>query len=116
VLARANAVLALGTSGGREHAGLLAALVADKAQPQRVRQEAALALAKLGGAEQVPPLAAVLEETAADGSMDAEQLRISVIQGLGGIQAPEAKEALRKYATREVSAGERAFLTQALAE
>jgi hypothetical protein len=116
VLSRANAVLALATSGGREHAGLLAALVGDKAQPQRVRQEAALALGKLGGPEQVPTLASVLEETAGVGTQEAEQLRISVIQGLGGIRAPEAQGALRRYAAREVSAAERAFLTEALAQ
>lgn len=113
-LARANAVLALGESGAREHAGLMAALVADGEQPLRVRQEAALGLAKLGGAEQVPTLASVLEELAAVRTPEAEQLRISVIQGLGGIQAPEAREALEAHGARELSAAERAFLTGAL--
>ncbi|XXF78100.1 HEAT repeat domain-containing protein [Myxococcaceae bacterium GXIMD 01537] len=114
-LPRANAVLALADSGSKEHAGLLAALVADKGQPQRVRQEAAMALARLGGPEQVGPLASVLEETAADRSQDAEQLRISIIQGLGGIKAPEARAALEKHLARELSEAERAFLSQALA-
>lgn len=113
-LARANAVLALGESGARAHAGLLAALVADREQPLRVRQEAALGLAKLGGAEQVPTLASVLEELAAERTPEAEQLRISVIQGLGGIQAPEARAALEAHGARELSAAERAFLTGAL--
>ncbi len=115
-LPRANAVLALGASGSKEHAGLLAALVADTSQPLRVRQEAALALGQVGGAEQVPALASVLEELVAQRTPDAEQLRISLIQGLGGIRAPEAKAALEKHARRELSPAERAFLTQALGE
>lgn len=115
-LPRANAVQALGASGSKEHAGLLAALVADGTQPLRVRQEAALALGNVGGSEQVATLASVLEELAAQRTPDAEQLRISLIQGLGGIHAPEARAALEKHAARELSPSERAFLSQALGE
>jgi HEAT repeat protein len=115
-LPRANAVLALGASGSKEHAGLLAALLSDKAQPLRVRQEAALALGRVGGAEQVPAMASVLEELVAERTPDAEQLRISLIQGLGGIRAPEARAALEQHAGRELSPTERAFLSEALGQ
>jgi hypothetical protein len=47
-LVRANAVRALGASGGRADAVALAALVEDPAQPARVREEAADAIARIG--------------------------------------------------------------------
>jgi HEAT repeat protein len=110
VLVRANAVHALATTGTVAHAPMLAALVHDAAQPTRIRQESALAIARLGGDDAV---AAALGEALA--AADDEQLRISIIQGLGGLDAPAARAALEAHAQKEtLSTDERAFLDRAM--
>jgi HEAT repeat protein len=93
-------------------APLLGAMVGDPALPLRVRQEAALALATVGNDSVVPALAAALEAAAADAG--GEQLRISIIQALGGIGSAEARLALGRHAARKLSKTERAFMDQAL--
>jgi HEAT repeat protein len=106
VLVRANAARALGSVGGSEEAMMLANVVSSDA-PLRVRQEAALALARIGGRDQVPQLVSALNE-----SQD-EQLRISIIQALGALDEPLAREAITAHANRSLSPAERAFVRQA---
>jgi HEAT repeat protein len=55
--------------------------------------------------------------TAADDSPgpEAEQLRIALIQALGGIRSTAAAEALSKHLERRLSDAERSFAQRALA-
>jgi HEAT repeat protein len=102
VLLRANAVHALGASGGDPV--LLVELATDARQPMRVRQEAALALRTRGTAESVASLATALERE------PEEQMRISLIQALKAINSVEAQAAVAQHAQRQLSATERAFV------
>lgn len=115
VIARANAARALGASGGPGQAPLLAALASDPGQPLRVRQESALALGRIGGEAGAPALAGALEAAAADPGPEAEQLRISLARGLGGIGGSSAIAALARHAGRSLSPVERAFVERAAA-
>jgi hypothetical protein len=115
VILRANAARALGAAGGAPEVPLLARLVADSTEPQRVRQEAALSLARIGAAASVPALASTLNQTWSDASPQAEQLRISIIQALAGAGTVEAREALSLHAQRAPGLAEKAFLAQILA-
>jgi HEAT repeat protein len=114
VVARANAARALGASGSAEQEKTLAGAVVRVSEALRVRQEAALSLARIGDAAVVSDLAGALDRAAADGSPESEQLRISIVQGLGGIHAAPAREALERHLGRSLSPGERAFTARAL--
>jgi HEAT repeat protein len=114
VIVRANAARALGAAGTAEQAPDLAKLVGDSGQPLRVRQEAALALGKIGDPAVVATLAAALDQAAGDPAQDAVQLRISIVQALGGIGTGPAREALQRHQKRELTEVERVFTQRAL--
>ncbi|MBI4953715.1 MAG: HEAT repeat domain-containing protein [Myxococcales bacterium] len=113
VITRANAARALGAAGGAAEIPALAALAANGREAVRVRQEAALALGSIGDDGIVPVLASALEAAANDGGSEAEQLRISLVQALGGIDSPSAQEVLAAHAGRDLSPTERAFVARA---
>ncbi len=114
MIVRANAARALGAAGTGEQAPDLAKLVGDTAQPLRVRQEAALALGKIADPAVAPALAAALDQAAGDPAQDAVQLRISIIQALGGIGSVPAREALLRHEKRPLTEVERVFTQRAL--
>jgi hypothetical protein len=104
IVVRANAIRALGKTGGPQEAATLATLVQDRNQPLRIRQEAALALGALRDPAGVTALAATIES-------DDEQLRISAIQALGALGGTDAHAVLARYTPR--TAAERAFVARA---
>jgi HEAT repeat protein len=114
-IVRANAVHALGKSGGPDNVDVLCHLAADTSQSLRVRQEAALALAQLHDASAVPRLISALQAMPTGPDPDAEQLRISLVQGLGGIGSPEALTFLKSYASGNLPRDERAFVAKYVA-
>jgi HEAT repeat protein len=109
---RANAVRALARTGGPSEARGLATLLEANTEPLRIRQEAALALGSIGDPTVVSALIATIGSTGG-ASGDAEQLRISALQALGRIGAPEAQAFLARYGQARLSATERAFLARA---
>ncbi|HET9450681.1 MAG TPA: HEAT repeat domain-containing protein, partial [Aggregicoccus sp.] len=113
---RANAARALGRTGSRAQAPLLLARVTDSREPLRVRQEAALALSQVGRVQQVGPLARLLAQLGARKDPQTAQLRIAVVQALGGIGGGAARKALLHHARRPLPAAEQAFVRQALAQ
>jgi hypothetical protein len=113
VLVRSNAARALARIGSHEEAPVLAGIVADASAPMRVRQEAALALARIGDDAAAAVLGGTLDELAAHA--EAEQLRIAIVQALGGITATAAGDALVRHQGRRLSATEQAFVVRALA-
>jgi HEAT repeat protein len=112
---RANAIHALGKSGGSDDVDVLCHLADDGSQPLRVRQEAALALAQIHDASAVPRLITALQAAPDGKGGDAEQLRISLVQGLGGIGSPEALAFLTTYAKGNLPRDERAFVAKYVA-
>lgn len=110
IIVRANALRALGKAGGPHEAPAVAKLLEDPGQPLRVRQEAALALGSMHDTNSVGALVATIE-AAPDPSN--EQLRISAIQALGALGTTDARAFLTRYATGELSATERAFVSRA---
>lgn len=111
VLVRANAARALAVAGTKEQAAELAAIVASSA-PLRVRQEAALALAKIGDDAAAATLGETLDALAVDATI--EPLRLTIVQGLGGIATDSARAALVRDSARDITATERAFVDRAL--
>ena len=112
---RANAARALGRAGGRAQAPLLLGRVADGREQLRVRQEAALALAQVGRAKDVRALTRLLEQLGGRQDAASRQLRLSLVQALGGIGGGAAREALLRHARRPLPEAEQAFVRQALA-
>jgi HEAT repeat protein len=113
-LVRANAARALTLSGSKDQAAVLSALVKDASQPPRVRQEAALSLGRIGDANSAVVLGQTLDALASDPTDSAVQLRISIVQGLAGIAAPAAHEALVRHRARSLTSVELAFVERAL--
>ena len=113
---RANAARALARAGSGAQAPLLLARVADGREPLRVRQEAALALSRVGHAQQVAPLARLLSQLGPRRDPEAAQLRLSLVQALGGIGGGAARKALLRHARRPLAEAERAFVRQALVQ
>jgi HEAT repeat protein len=116
VIVRANAARALAGAGTPAEEKTLATAACDPAEAQRVRQEAALALARVGTPAVVGDLVAALERAVGDPAPEAEQLRISLAQALGGIGGEAARAALSRHRERGLSMGERAFVERALAQ
>ena len=114
VIVRANAARALARSGSTTHASTLTKLAVADDQPQRVRQEAALAIGQIGDREQARAIAAALLAQADRGGVEAEQLRISLIQALGRLGGVPAIGALETHAKRQLSTNEQTFVRHAL--
>jgi ParB family transcriptional regulator, chromosome partitioning protein len=104
IVVRANAIRALGKTGGPQETSALVTLLHDRNQPRRIRQEAALALGALRDPAAVTALAATIES-------DDVQLRISAIQALGALGTADAHAVLARYTPR--SPTERAFVARA---
>jgi HEAT repeat protein len=116
VLVRANAVRALGRSGTPREAAVLAILVRDPIQPQRVRQEGLLALATLGDGAMTPVLIATLDDLARDATPNGQQLRLTALTALSQLGTREATNFLADYAKRTRSETERVFALRGVAK
>ena len=114
VLVRANAIRALGNLRRPEDASSLLEMAVNVHEPLRIRQESCRAIAHNADGEAVAPLAQALQTAMADASSSSEQLRISLIQSLRGIDSPAAREVLLQYSSRNLPATERAYLQAAL--
>jgi HEAT repeat protein len=108
ILVRANALRALGRTGGPREAAPIARILLDRGEPLRIRQVAALALGAIGETASAPALVAAIESTTAT-SDDGEQLRISAIRALAALGA-DARPFLAHAA---LSTTERAFIGRA---
>jgi len=116
VAIRTAAIRALAATTGLAQTVQLTVLVADPAQPMKVRRQAAIALGRIRRDEAVSSLARALDETAAAPGTDAEQLRAALIEALGRIDTPETRAVLDRHLQRTLSARERTLTETMRAE